>query len=179
MTVLNKETTDAKSMKGTKEIEDVIAKAIKKIGARKENELCKYLPMKSGGYMHHFTLKKMKSKQPSELASIIERYVVQSDKPTIIAPKQRAARGSRKRREHMNFTRIQLERMLNIARLAGDKEIITILSPRKSVSSCKRELIQSIRHGKVEQELWNSYVEAVQAQQAIQADPSLLLQHTH
>ena len=66
--------------------------------------------------------------------------------------------------------------MLNIARLAGDKEIITILSPRKSVASCKRELIQSIRHNRVEQELWNNYVEAVQAQQAIQNDPSLLLQ---
>ena len=69
----------------------------------------------------------------------------------------------------MNFTRIQLERMLNIARLAGDKEIITILSPRKSVASCKRELIQSIRHNKVEQELWNSYVESIQTQQTQQA----------
>jgi len=177
MSVLNKETMDTKSMKGMKDVEDVIARAIKKVGARKENELCKYLPMKTGGYMHHFTLKKMKHKQPSELASIIERYIIQSDKPSVIAPKQRAARGSRKRREHMNFTRIQLERMLNIARLAGDKEIITILSPRKSVSSCKRELIQSIRQGKLEQELWNSYVESIQAQQAIQADPSLILQH--
>ena len=173
MSVLNKETI----AKGTKDIEEVIAKAIKKIGAKKENELCKYLPMKSGGYMHHFTLKKMKNKQPSDLASIIERHVVHVDKPVIIAPKQRAARGSRKRREHMNFTRFQLERMLNIARLAGDKEIITILSPRKSVSTCKRELIQSIRHNKVEPELWNSYVESVHAQQAIQADPSLVLQN--
>ena len=49
-------------------IEDIILKAIKKIGAKKENELCKYLPMKTGGYMHHFTLRKMKSKQPQELA---------------------------------------------------------------------------------------------------------------
>jgi len=176
MSVLNKE-TDTKAMKGAKDIEDVIARAIKKVSAKKENELCKYLPMKSGGYMHHFTLKKMKNKQPSELAIIIERHVVQADRPVVIAPKQRAARGSRKRREHMNFTRIQLERMLNIARLAGDKEIITILSPRKSVSTCKRELIQSIRHNKIEPELWNSYVESIQAQQAIHADPSLVLNH--
>jgi len=174
MSVLSKE-PETRAAKGVN-IEDIISKAIKKIGGKKENELCKYLPMKSGGYMHHFTLKKMKYKQPQELSSIIERYVVQSDKPTIIPPKQRAARGSRKRRDHLNFTRNQLERMLNIARLAGDKEIITILSPRKSVASCKRELIQSIRHNRVEQELWNNYVEAVQAQQAIQNDPSLLLQ---
>jgi hypothetical protein len=156
-------------MKSLKEVEEVIAKAIKKIGARKENELCKYLPMKSGGYMHHFTLRKMKHKQPQELSSIIERFVINSDKPTVIAPKQRAARGSRKRRDHMNFTRNQLERMLNIARLAGDKEIITILSPKKSLATCKRELIQAIRHNKAEPELWQNYMEAVQAHQMLLA----------
>lgn len=166
MVALNEE-INTKPAKGLKEVEDVIAKAIKKLGIKKENELCKYLPMKSGGYMHHFTLRKMKHKQPQELSGIIERFVINADRPIVIAPKQRAARGSRKRKDHMNFTRMQLERMLNIARLAGDKEIITILSPRKSLASCKRELIQAIRHNKVEQELWNNYSEAVQAQQLL------------
>jgi hypothetical protein len=170
MVAHHKEELETKPSKGFKEVEEVIAKAIKKLGARKENELCKYLPMKSGGYMHHFTLRKMKYKQPQELASIIERFVVHADRPSVIAPKQRAARGSRKRRDHMNFTRIQLERMLNIARLAGDKEIITILSPKKSLATCKRELIQAIRHNKVEPELWNSYSEAVQAQQMLSSE---------
>lgn len=155
-------------------IDDAILRAIKKMGAKKENELCKYLPMKSGGYMHHFTFKKMKSKQPQELASIIERFVLNSDRPSSVTPKQRAARGSRKRKDHMNFTRNQLERMLNIARLAGDKEIITILSPKKSLATYKRELIQSIRQQRVETELWNGYVETIQAQQAILASSDLL-----
>lgn len=155
-------------------VEETIAKAIKKVGARKENELCKYLPMKTGGYMHHFTLRKMKNKQPHELASIIERFVLNADKPGVIAPKQRAPRGSRKRKDHMNFTRIQLERMLNIARLAGDKEIITILSPKKSLAACKRELIQSIRHNKVEPELWNNYMEAANAHQMLASVESSL-----
>jgi len=174
MSVAHKQDAETKSAKNFREIEETISKAIKKVGARKENELCKYLPMKSGGYMHHFTLRKMKSKQPQELAAIIERFVINSDRPSIIAPKQRAARGSRKRKDHMNFTRNQLERMLNIARLAGDKEIITILSPKKSLATCKRELIQAIRHNKAEQEMWNGYVEAVQAHQLLlAADPSL------
>ena len=149
-------------MKTLKELEDTIAKAIKKIGGKKENELCKYLPMKSGGYMHHFTFRKMKGKQTAELAQTIEKYILNADRPIAIPPKQRAPRGSRKRREHMNFTRLQLERMINIARLAGDREIMGILSPRKSLASAKRELIQSIRQNRVEQELWNSYVEAAQ-----------------
>lgn len=153
--------------KSLKEIEDVIARAIKKVGGKKENDLCRFLPMSSGGYMHHFTLRKMKSKQPSELGTLIEKFIINSEKPSSVAPKQRAARGSRKRRDQYTFTRTQLERMLNIARLAGDKEMISILSPKKSLATCKRELIASIRHGKVEQELWNAYVEAVNAQQAV------------
>lgn len=153
--------------KSLREIEDVISKAIKKVGGKKENDLCRFIPMSSGGYMHHFTLRKMKSKQPSELGSLIEKFIINSDKPSSVAPKQRAARGSRKRRDQYTFTRSQLERMLNIARLAGDKEMISILSPKKSLATCKRELIASIRHGKIEQELWNAYVEAVNAQQAV------------
>ena len=163
MTVAQKEEHEVKAKNVN--IDDLISKAIRKIGGRKESELCRYLPMKTGGYMHHFTLRKMKAKQPQDLTAMIERFVMNADKLSIVPPKQRAARGSRKRRDHMNFTRNQLERMLNIARLAGDKEIISILSPRKSLATCKRELIQSIRHNKIDQEMWNGYVEAVNAQQ--------------
>jgi len=160
------ETTEHKT-KNFKEIEDVINKAIKKVGGRKENDLCKYLPMTSGGYMHHFTLKKMKTRQPGELGTLIEKFIINTDRPGVVAPKRRAARGSRKRRDQYTFTRMQLERMLNIARLAGDKEMISMLSPKKSLATCKRELIASIRHGKAEPELWNAYVESLSAQQAL------------
>ena len=40
-----------------------VGEAIKKVNGRKENDLCKYIPGSGGGYMHHFTLKKMKSKK--------------------------------------------------------------------------------------------------------------------
>lgn len=159
----NEHETFTSGAKTLKEIEELIAKALKKLGINSENELCKYLPMNSGGYMHHFTLRKMKKKQPKELSSLIKRYIIDADKPNIVPPKQRAARGSRKRREELTFTRMQLERMLNIARLAGDKEIISVLSPKKSLATYKRELIQSIRHEKVDQDLWNGYVESIQA----------------
>jgi hypothetical protein len=163
---MNHETVEHKT-KNLKEIEDVIAKAIKKVGVKKENDLCRYLPMTSGGYMHHFTLRKMKSKQPSELSALIEKFIINSDRPGTVAPKPRAARGSRKRRDQITFTRNQLERMLHIARLAGDKEMISILSPKRALATCKRELIASVRHNKIEQELWNAYVEAANAQQAM------------
>lgn len=147
--------------KNLREIESVITKAIKRINGKKENDLCKYLPMTGGGYMHHFTLKKMKNRQPKELSSIIEKFIINTEKPSKIAPKQRIPRSFSKKRGQVALTPNQLERMLTIARLAGDKEMVAVLAPRKSLPACKRELIASIRHCKVDQELWNAYVEAV------------------
>ncbi len=150
--------------KEIKDLESVIAKAIKKVRGRKENDLCKYIPMTSGGYMHHFTLRKMKHKNPLELSSLIEKFIIHTELPLTVVPKQRAARGSHKKRANVNFTKTQLERLLNMARLAGDQEMVSALSPKKSLATCKKELIQSIRHGIVDQELWNSYAEIVNNQ---------------
>ncbi|MDE3056110.1 MAG: hypothetical protein KGI80_05435 [Verrucomicrobiota bacterium] len=168
MTIVQKE----EEKLGKKEIEEVISRAIKKVGARKENDICKYLPMKTGGYMHHFTLKKMKNKQPGMLSEIIQEYVIKAERPSVIPPKQRAPRGSRKRRDALNFTGVQLEKMLNLARMTGDKEIINLLSPRKSLAACKKELLQSIRREKIEVELWNRYVEVITAHNALSASTS-------
>jgi len=156
-------------LKSLNEIENVIAKAIKKVGGRKENDLCRYIPMTTGGYMHHFTLKKMKTRQPQELGTMIEKFIINVEKPGTVTPKSRAARGSRKRRDQITFTRGQLEKMLSLAKLTGEKEMIAILSPKRSLATCKRELISSIRHGIVEQDLWNAYAEAINTQQAVNA----------
>lgn len=156
------EATESKT-KNFKEIEDVIVKAIKKVNGRKENDLCKYIPMTSGGYMHHFTLKKMKNRHPSELSTLLEKFIINTEKPSAVAPKQRAARGSRKKKDQYVFSRLQLDKVIQYARNAGNKEIITMLAPKRSLATCKRELISSIRQGRVEAELWNSYVESAQA----------------
>lgn len=152
-----------------KEIEEVIARAIKKVGGKKENDLCKFLPMTTGGYMHHFTFKKKKVKQPSELSATIEKFIINNDRPHAVAPKQRAARGSRKRRDQFTFNRGQLEKMLQFARQTGDKEMISILSPKKSFAITKRELLSSIRQNRVDLELWNTYVESISSLQTLNA----------
>ena len=163
--------------KNFKEIEDVISKAIKKVSGNKENDLCRYIPGTSGGYLHHFTLKKMKNRQPTELCSLLERFIINSEKPAQIAPKQRAARGSRKKRDQYTFSRMQLEKMIHLARATGNKEIITMLAPKKSLTSCKKELISSIRQGKIDQDLWSSYVEIIhsmtEAVEAAMGTPAL------
>ena len=153
----------------SKKLEEAISRAIKKVRAKKEFDLCKYIPAPLGGHIHHFTLRKMKTKEPIELESLIEKFILRPDRPLVVPPKQRAARGSRKKKGQLTFTKLQLERLLNMARLAGDKEMISILSPKKSLAQCKRELIQSIRQETIDHELWNTYVEAVNAQQSLLA----------
>lgn len=147
------------------ELEDAIQKAIKKVGGTKENDICKYLPAKEGGYLHHFTLRKMKGESPDELKAMIQKYIHKVERPLRVAPKPRAARGSRKRRDQIALTRPMLERMLNVARLVGDKEMIAMLSPKRPVAAIRRELLKSIRDGRADQELWDAWKDACSMKQ--------------
>ncbi len=147
-----------------KQLENLINSAVKKIGGQKENDICHYLPVPTGGYIHHFTMRKMKTENPQHLAEMITKYIINTNHPQEVVPKPRAARGSRKRRDLFTFSKQDLERMLNMARLAGDKEMIRKLTPKKDLRTIKRELISSIRHGRVEPDLWNLYVEAMTSQ---------------
>ena len=157
--------------KSRKEIEAIIDRAIKKVGAKRASDICRYIPMTAGGYMHHFTFKKKRSKQPEELGSMIEKFIIAVDRPSRVAPKQRAKRGLRKQRERQVFTRAQLEKMILLANAAGDSELARALSPSRPLAACKRDLIASIRHNRADLALWQAYMEALEAQQAIQNSP--------
>jgi hypothetical protein len=152
-----------------KQLESLINQAVKKIGGKKENDICRYLPIGTGGYIHHFTMRKMKTEAPEQLQALITKFIIQTDKPANVAPKPRAARGSRKRRDQILFAKIDIEQMLSLARAANNKDLIRKLTPRKDLRTIKRELIASIRHGRVEQDLWHFYVETMASQSALAA----------
>jgi hypothetical protein len=143
------------------ELDNLIHEAVKKLGCRKENDICRYLPGESGGYIHHFTMSKMRKENPEKLKRMIREHIIESSGPSSVPPKPRAARGSRKRRDQILFTKIDIERMLSMARQAGDNDMVRKLTPRKDPRTIKRELIASIRHNRIEQDLWQSYVETV------------------
>jgi hypothetical protein len=150
-----------KTKSENKHLDSLINAAVKKIGAKKENDICRYLPISTGGYIHHFTMRKMKYENPEQLAQMISKYIIQVDRPSSVTPKPRAARGSRKRRDQFVFTKQDIDEMITMARKAGKFDLIRKLTPKKDLRTIKRELISSIRHGRVEPELWNSYVEAM------------------
>ena len=150
-----------------KQLETLINQAVKKVGGKKENDICRFLPISTGGYIHHFTMRKMKTEAPEQLQAMISKYILNNEKPSNVPPKPRAARGSRKRRDQILFAKTDIDQMLSLARAAGNKDLIRKLTPRKDLRTVKRELIASIRHGRVEQELWHFYVEAVSSQSAL------------
>lgn len=152
-----------------KDIEGLILEAVKKTGVKRENDLCRYLPGPSGGYIHHFTMRKMKTESPAQLNDMLQQYILKPAQPQRLPHKQRAPRGSRKRLELLNFSRQDMDRLMHMVRQSGDKEMIRKLTPRRDLRTVKRELISSIRHGRVDPELWNSYVEQVTSQNAYSA----------
>ena len=51
-----------------------------------------------------------------------------------------------------------------MARLAGDSEMVRKLTPPPtSFNEVKKQLMASVRHGRVDSDLWNLYVEAATA----------------
>ena len=161
--------TQEKTRTNGHKLENLIESAIKKVKGAKENDICRYIPIGSGGYIHHFTMRKMKYEDPQQLTDMIQTHIINVDKPSTVPPKQRAARGSRKRRDQFLFTKEDIERMLNMARLAGDKEMIRKLTPRKDLKQLKRELISSIRHNNINHELWNFFIETIATNETIAA----------
>lgn len=148
-------------IKSKEELEKLINKAIKKVRGTKENDLCRYIPGPSGGYMHHFTLRKLKNSDPEQLFLLLQKFIMETEAPKTLDPKPRAPRGSRKRKDFISFTRSDIERVLELAVRVGDKDLVARFSPKRSLPSLKRELIRSIRGNQVNQELWGAYSEAM------------------
>ncbi len=143
------------------DLEKLIAAAIKKVHGTKENDLCKYLPGPTGGYIHHFTFRKLKHSDPEQLYALLKKFIVDTNTPNVLDPKQRAPRGSRKQRDFVNFTRGDIEKVLILARQVGDNDLVARFSPRRPLPALKRELLRSIRDNKINQELWLAYSETI------------------
>jgi len=49
----------------------------------------------------------------------------------------------------------------------GDKELLAKFSPKRSLPAIKRDLIRSIRHEEINEELWHAYTESLRAQEIL------------
>ena len=144
-----------------KDLEELINKAIKKVQGSKENDLCRYLPGPLGGCIHHFTLRKLKSSDPAQLFSLLQKFIIEKDPPFKLDPRPRAPRGSRKRNDSIRLSKADIEKVLELAKKAGDQDLLARFGSKRPLPSLKREFIRSIRDNQVNQDLWNIYCAAI------------------
>ena len=144
--------------KAVYETEELIKKALKKIGGDKEKDICKYLPADTEGYMHHFTLRKIKKTSPTQLRTLIEEFILSPPAPRVIDPKPRA-----RRNKSLALNQADLKLILKLAQKTGDKHLLSKLGAKLSLPRIKRELIKSIKEDRLEEELWYSYVQALES----------------
>lgn len=149
--------TTIESESDLKKIKRYLLKAMKKIKAKEEKELCKYLPDPSKKEaIHHFTMRKMMDKNPSDFIKMLEKYILKPKKIQILPCRKRKSR--KQKQSAINLTDKDFERMLEIAKITGDHEMISKLTPKKSLKDIQKELISSIRLGAVNTVLWKAYV---------------------
>ncbi len=159
-------TQEHKMSLSSKELDEAISHAMKKIGAKQENAICRYLPAKNGGYIHHFTFRKLKKNEPLQLSELLKRYILNSDSPITVNPKRRAARGSRKRKDAYLVAKSEFDQILQLARTTGNSELIRKLMRPRDLKTAQKELIAAVKRSIVDHELWNSFVEAAAQAQA-------------
>ncbi|MDF2549221.1 MAG: hypothetical protein K0S07_288 [Chlamydiales bacterium] len=154
-------TQEKESAADSELLDSLIAEAIKKVNGKAEKDICHYLPSDRGGYIHHFTLKKMKSSSATELLNMISEHILKVEEPQLVQPKARAPKGTRKSKNKLAFTKQEIERLLEHAKAAGDEAIVNKLAPVLDLKSIKKELIASILHSQVNEELFECYRQAL------------------
>lgn len=112
-------------------LEDLIQKALSKINGKKERDLCRFLPC-SRGYMHDFTFRKMMQESPQQLFDLIQKYIIESEKPQEIQLKPiEQSYQTNKRMKQFNISEDEMDRMLHVARQAQDLELIEKLKVKQ------------------------------------------------
>lgn len=135
----------------------LISEALKKIQGKSEKDLCKFIPSETEGYMHHFTLKKLKNNQPETFRSLIETFIMSPSSPQPIDPKRR-----QRKNKSLSINSLDLRLILKLAHKTGDKYLLNKIGSKLSYTTLKRELISSIKENRVDGELWQSYTHAAE-----------------
>ena len=116
-------------------LEDLIQKALSKVNGKKERDLCRFLPC-SRGYMHHFTFRKMMQESPQQLFDLIQKYIIESEKPQEIQLKPiEQSYQTNKKMKQFNISEDEMDRMLHLARQAQDLDLIEKLKVKQGFYS--------------------------------------------
>lgn len=142
------------------ELNECIHRAMNKVTVQKETDLCRFIPG-SKGRLHHFAFTKLKATQPLELQKMIQEHILEIETPEHFSRKNKVEPIIKKFLE-VKFKRSQINRMLEILKNSGDKELIAMFSPYQTLEQAQKSIIDMVRAKEVDQDLWATYVKLVQ-----------------
>ncbi len=149
------------------ELNECIAKAMKKVDVRKETDLSRYLPGEKG-HLHHFALVKLKKTNPAKLQEMIQEYILEKENPEFVSSHSKP--GLRMRRTvDLKIKKSMVNQLLNalkVSQIEGAETLIAMLSPHQTIGQVQKLMIKMIRAKKVDVELWETYVELIKEEKA-------------
>lgn len=153
-------TTKIEPRVSIEDLESLITAAQKKVGAKDEKDLCRFIPSPQAaeGYIHHFTYGKLKTQKPSQVADMIKRFILNVDSPLTVRPRKRAPRGSKNKTNYL-ISKDALGEIIQLAQMSGKDALVRHLLPKMDKNAAKKELAASIRRGEVNHALWTCYAE--------------------
>lgn len=122
-------------MRENPSLENLIQEAISKVNGKNETNICRFIPsrLSSGGYMHHFTLKKMKREHPEELYDLIQAYIIQIDQPQEISAKPPERPCTYIKKQLFTVTEAEMDRIIDLATRAQDLELLEIMRMKEAL----------------------------------------------
>ena len=147
------------------DLQSCIAKAISKVSAKKEGELCRYIPG-DDGRLHHFTFKKMKKTEPEALQKMIEEHILERE-PMSIASKPRLKGEARGKSTAPKLKRAHFKRLVDILKNSGDEELLSMFQPVQTLKQVQKEMIGMIKKKEIDVELWATYTKMVEEETAL------------
>ncbi len=144
-------------------LEKSIKKALARTNSKNELDLRKYIPSQAddkSGYLHHFSLNKMKKTNPEQLNKLIEEFILTPPSPKPIA--------GGKRNQKSRFPRSEssmLIKLINIALKSGDQDAVRYLIEKCSIKEIRHAFIRTLMERKIDEQLWEAYKASVRSSQ--------------
>lgn len=85
-------------------LEELIKQAVLKIKGKSERCLSRFLPSPGGGYLHHFTLRKMLTDCPEKAYELIQKHIIQIETPIELPPRPPDSRSAHHKERTFTIT---------------------------------------------------------------------------
>lgn len=148
------------------QLQDVITTAMSRIHAKKETDLCPYLPHKNGGHLHHLGFGRLKRSRPGDLLKMIQQHILDKETPEKVESQTTKRQRKSKQFYEVKLGKTFLNQIVDVLRTTGNEHLIPKIDHRKSLPKVQKLLIGVIKSKKIDHDLWDSYVRLVQEEKA-------------